>query len=51
MWEAQYFHHEHPRTLITSGVLKAMGATEGEAEDPAANQNLQAEEGAVVEPE
>jgi acetolactate synthase-1/3 small subunit len=35
----------------TSSVLKAMGATEGEAEDPAANQNLQAEEGAVVEPE
>ena len=35
----------------TSGVLKAMGANEADTEDPAANQNLQAEEGAVVEPE
>src|SRR6202050_1349629 len=25
MWEAQYFHHEHPRTLITSGCLGTMG--------------------------
>jgi acetolactate synthase I/II/III large subunit len=25
MWEAQYFHHEHPRTLITSGGLGPMG--------------------------
>ncbi len=25
MWEAQYFHHEHPRTLITSGGLGTMG--------------------------
>jgi acetolactate synthase I/II/III large subunit len=25
MWEAQYFHHEHPRTLVTSGGLGTMG--------------------------
>jgi acetolactate synthase-1/2/3 large subunit len=25
MWEAQYFHHETPRTLITSGGLGTMG--------------------------
>ena len=25
MWEAQYFHPEHPRTLITSGGLGTMG--------------------------
>jgi acetolactate synthase I/II/III large subunit len=25
MWEAQYFHHEDPRTLITSGGLGTMG--------------------------
>lgn len=25
MWEAQYFHHEFPRTLITSGGLGTMG--------------------------
>ncbi len=25
MWEAQYFHREHPRTLITSGGLGTMG--------------------------
>ena len=25
MWEAQYFRHEHPRTLITSGRLGTMG--------------------------
>jgi acetolactate synthase-1/2/3 large subunit len=25
MWEAQYFHHEEPRTLITSGGLGTMG--------------------------
>ncbi len=25
MWEAQYFRHEHPRTLITSGGLGTMG--------------------------
>ncbi|HEV2326581.1 MAG TPA: biosynthetic-type acetolactate synthase large subunit [Terracidiphilus sp.] len=25
MWEAQYFHHESPRTLITSGGLGTMG--------------------------
>src|ERR1700736_2350107 len=25
MWEAQYFKHEHPRTLITSGGLGTMG--------------------------
>ena len=25
MWEAQYFHHERPRTLITSGGLGTMG--------------------------
>ena len=25
MWEAQYFHHEHPRTLSTSGGLGTMG--------------------------
>ena len=25
MWEAQYFHHDHPRTLITSGGLGTMG--------------------------
>jgi acetolactate synthase I/II/III large subunit len=25
MWEAQYFHHEHPRSLITSGGLGTMG--------------------------
>ena len=25
MWEAQYFHHEQPRTLITSGGLGTMG--------------------------
>jgi acetolactate synthase-1/2/3 large subunit len=25
MWEAQYFHHEAPRTLITSGGLGTMG--------------------------
>jgi len=25
MWEAQYFHHEYPRTLITSGGLGTMG--------------------------
>ena len=25
MWEAQYFHHENPRTLITSGGLGTMG--------------------------
>jgi acetolactate synthase I/II/III large subunit len=25
MWEAQYFHHEKPRTLITSGGLGTMG--------------------------
>jgi acetolactate synthase-1/2/3 large subunit len=25
MWEAQYFHHELPRTLITSGGLGTMG--------------------------
>ena len=25
MWEAQYFQHEHPRTLITSGGLGTMG--------------------------
>jgi acetolactate synthase I/III small subunit len=34
----------------TSRVLKAMGAAEAEADDTA-NQTLQAEEGAVVEPE
>jgi len=25
MWEAQYYRHEHPRTLITSGGLGTMG--------------------------
>ena len=25
MWEAQYFRHDHPRTLITSGGLGTMG--------------------------
>ena len=25
MWEAQYYHHQEPRTLITSGGLGAMG--------------------------
>jgi acetolactate synthase-1/2/3 large subunit len=25
MWEAQYYHHEYPRTLITSGGLGTMG--------------------------
>jgi acetolactate synthase-1/2/3 large subunit len=25
MWEAQYYHHEKPRTLITSGGLGTMG--------------------------
>jgi acetolactate synthase I/II/III large subunit len=25
MWEAQYFHHQRPRTLITSGGLGTMG--------------------------
>ncbi len=25
MWEAQYYHHDHPRTLITSGGLGTMG--------------------------
>ena len=25
MWEAQYYHHEHPNTLITSGGLGTMG--------------------------
>ena len=25
MWEAQYYHHEHPRSLITSGGLGRMG--------------------------
>jgi len=25
MWEAQYYHHEEPRTLITSGGLGTMG--------------------------
>jgi acetolactate synthase-1/2/3 large subunit len=25
MWEAQYFHHEYPRSLITSGGLGTMG--------------------------
>jgi acetolactate synthase I/II/III large subunit len=25
MWEAQYYHHEHPRSLITSGGLGTMG--------------------------
>jgi len=25
MWEAQYYHHEQPRTLITSGGLGSMG--------------------------
>jgi acetolactate synthase I/II/III large subunit len=25
MWEAQYFHHENPRSLITSGGLGTMG--------------------------
>jgi acetolactate synthase-1/2/3 large subunit len=25
MWEAQYFHHDEPRTLITSGGLGTMG--------------------------
>jgi acetolactate synthase-1/2/3 large subunit len=25
MWAAQYYHHEHPRTLITSGGLGTMG--------------------------
>ena len=25
MWEAQYYHHEHSRTLITSGGLGTMG--------------------------
>jgi acetolactate synthase-1/2/3 large subunit len=25
MWEAQYYHHENPRTLITSGGLGTMG--------------------------
>jgi len=25
MWEAQYFHHEHPRSLVTSGGLGTMG--------------------------
>jgi acetolactate synthase-1/2/3 large subunit len=25
MWEAQYYHHEQPRTLITSGGLGTMG--------------------------
>jgi len=25
MWEAQYFHHEHARTLVTSGGLGTMG--------------------------
>src|SRR3989449_11571609 len=24
MWEAQYYHHNHPRTLITSRVLSTM---------------------------
>jgi hypothetical protein len=25
MWEAQYYHHDKPRTLITSGGLGTMG--------------------------
>ena len=25
MWEAQYYHHERPRSLITSGGLGTMG--------------------------
>jgi acetolactate synthase-1/2/3 large subunit len=25
MWEAQYFHHDHPRSLVTSGGLGTMG--------------------------
>jgi acetolactate synthase-1/2/3 large subunit len=25
MWEAQYYHHDEPRTLITSGGLGTMG--------------------------
>jgi acetolactate synthase-1/2/3 large subunit len=25
MWEAQYFHHEHPRSLVSSGGLGTMG--------------------------
>ncbi len=25
MWEAQYYHHEHPRSLVTSGGLGTMG--------------------------
>jgi len=25
MWEAQYYHHDHPRSLITSGGLGTMG--------------------------
>ena len=25
MWEAQYFHHEYPRSLVTSGGLGTMG--------------------------
>jgi acetolactate synthase I/II/III large subunit len=25
MWEAQYYHHDHPRTLVTSGGLGTMG--------------------------
>ncbi|HTQ60680.1 MAG TPA: biosynthetic-type acetolactate synthase large subunit [Candidatus Solibacter sp.] len=25
MWEAQYYHHNHPRTLVTSGGLGTMG--------------------------
>ena len=25
MWEAQYYHHDHPRTLLTSGGLGTMG--------------------------
>jgi len=25
MWEAQYYHHNHPRSLITSGGLGTMG--------------------------
>ena len=25
MWEAQYYHHENPRTLVTSGGLGTMG--------------------------
>ena len=25
MWEAQYYHHNEPRTLITSGGLGTMG--------------------------